>query len=282
MINYSYCSSFVGLTEAMPLRIMLFGKSGAGKSLSGNTILCRQAFESGMKLTRVTQHCEKKVVIVENVPVTVIDTPGIFAKDGDQKTFIREILQSVKLQEPGPHAFVYEDQHTYNLMETMFGPRVWDYAIVLFAHGDCLQGKTINDIITESNDNLRDFICKCNGGFHVFNSKNPAHLDQVTSFLAKIQTLVALNGGKHYHKGLYPAQEREIRERQESILKERDEENHQPGGRSTKCRTWFISALFLKYNSWNRKTFLAVENMSNTLIGLWKYRLPRHPLKICL
>lgn len=56
----------------------------------------------------------------------------------------------------------------------------------------------------------------------MFNNKNPEDQAQVTSFIAKIQTLVALNGGGYYHTELYPEEEMKIRERQMKILAERD------------------------------------------------------------
>ncbi|XP_067117108.1 GTPase IMAP family member 8-like [Osmerus mordax] len=199
-IHQTFIWESLHLTE---LRIVLLGFRGAGKSSSGNTILGREEFD-----LRTAAQCVKRQGEVAGRQVTVIDTPGWwrdFPVEGTIKLVKEEILRSVSLCPPGPHAlllvivgvvsFTEEDAKSVEHHMEILGERVWSHTIVLFTSGDNLGDTTIEQHIQQEGKVLQWLVEKCGNRYHVLNNRNRGDGSQVTELLDKIEEMVAVNSG---------------------------------------------------------------------------------------
>ncbi|XP_056593525.1 GTPase IMAP family member 7-like [Triplophysa dalaica] len=209
---FKCCSSGKRAGQKTPLRIVMIGKTGVGKSAVGNTILGKKAFLSEPSANSVTSECKKEKTYGQR-DIYVIDTPGVLDTNENTKDHIkREIVRCIQVSAPGPHAFLLviqigrfttEEKNSVQALQELFGEEASNYMIVVFTHGDQLKGQSIQDYVRSGHGELRRVIQSCGSRYVVFDNNDVTNRSQVKILIDKIDEMVAANGGECFTQEMY-------------------------------------------------------------------------------
>ncbi|XP_055959497.1 GTPase IMAP family member 4-like [Patella vulgata] len=272
------------------IRLVLLGKTGAGKSSLGNSLLWRKEFKSSpLQITNTSKpECRRgSTQLVDGTKLVIVDTPGIADTKVSTMDTFDELTRCIELSHPGPHAFLLVlkiDRFTQEEMDTIkhlkywFGQDIMKYAIFVFTGKDSLNyaGLLINEHVQNSPTELKDLIAEAGGRFTAINTRGrgPELEIDVNTIMTLVKQTMRVNNDQHYTQQMYSqavkarkgqtnlVEDEEFQDIKDLRLREIAKKYKRQGvERGPNIVTWFLKCC--------RYLYRAVGYVSKTIFTCW-------------